>query len=166
MNMARRMFSPAIVCTDTFLDMPTSTQALYFQLGMYADDDGFVGPKKIMRMLGATDDELKLLIAKKFVIPFESQVIVIRHWKVNNLVRRDWYRPTIHLEEKNTLKTAESGTYYLVNETVPNSVTQVGSKVVSKVVNYNYISTKENAGSLESIGENLRKAGKLPPKKI
>lgn len=123
------MFSPAIVCTDTFIDMPTSTQALYFQLGMAADDDGFVGPKKIMRMLGATDDELKLLIAKGFVIPFESQVVVVRHWKVNNLVRRDWYRPTIHLEEKNGLKTAESGTYYLVNENIPSSLTQVGSKV-------------------------------------
>jgi hypothetical protein len=150
-----------IVCTDAFIDMPTSTQALYFQLGMAADDDGFVGPKKIMRMLGATDDELKLLIAKGFVIPFESQVIVIRHWRVNNLVRRDWYRPTIHLEERNGLKTAESGTYYLVNEKIPSSLTQVGSKVG------NYIGSKDpeeempRERRLEKTAELVQAAAKL-----
>jgi hypothetical protein len=94
--MARRMFSPEMVCADMFLDMPPSTQALYFQLGMHADDDGFVGPKKIMRMICANEDELKILIAKGFAIPFESGVVVIRHWRVNNLVRKDWYRPSIH----------------------------------------------------------------------
>lgn len=109
--------------------MPTSTQALYFQLGMNADDDGFVGPKKIMRMVGANEDDLKILLVKKFCIPFDSGVIVIRHWKVNNLVRRDWYRPSIHAEEKSQLKLLDSGTYLLVNETTPSSVTQVGSKV-------------------------------------
>lgn len=163
--MARRMFSPAIVCTDTFIDMPTSTQALYFQLGMAADDDGFVGPKKIMRMIGATDDELKLLIAKGFVIPFESQVIVMRHWKVNNLVRRDWYRPTIHLEEKSSLKTAESGTYYLVNEKVPNSLTQVGSKVGnykgSKDQEGNELSQEQRMMKLAEIKDNLTRAKKI-----
>lgn len=117
------MFSPAIVGTDAFLDLPISTQALYFHLGMHADDDGFVGPKKIMRMIGAGQDEIKLLIAKSYVIPFESGVIVIRHWKVNNLVRKDWYRPSICKEEKKLLKFDESGTYRLVNEFVPNSLT-------------------------------------------
>lgn len=113
------MFSPTVVSTDLFLEMPISTQALYFHLGMGADDDGFVGPKRIMRMIGASEDDLKILTVKKFVIPFESGVIVIRHWKVNNLVRKDWYRPSTHTEEKKALRFNESGTYILVNETVP-----------------------------------------------
>lgn len=127
--MARRMFSPVIVCDDSFIDMPTSSQALYFQLGMNADDDGFVSPKKIMRMVGAGEDDLKILLAKKYAIPFESGVIVIRHWKVNNLVRKDWYRPTIHQTEKTLISPDQSGTYHLVNELASKSLTQVGSKV-------------------------------------
>lgn len=119
LHMARRMFSPTVVSTDLFLEMPISTQALYFHLGMGADDDGFVGPKRIMRMIGASEDDLKILTVKKFVIPFESGVIVIRHWKVNNLVRKDWYRPSTHTDEKKALRFNESGTYILVNETVP-----------------------------------------------
>jgi hypothetical protein len=117
------MFSPAIVASDMFLDMPTSTQALYFHLGMHADDDGFIGPKKIMRMLGASEDDLKILLAKKYVIPFESGVVVIRHWKVNNLIRKDWYRPSTFTEEKKNIRFDESGTYRLVNELTPNSLT-------------------------------------------
>ena len=93
--MARRMFSPEVVCDDKFIDMPTSTQALYFQLGMHADDDGFVGPKKIMRIISAGEDDLKILVAKRFVIPFKTGVVVIRHWRVNNLIRKDWYRASI-----------------------------------------------------------------------
>ena len=125
------MFSPVIVCDDSFIDMPTSSQALYFQLGMNADDDGFVSPKKIMRMVGAGEDDLKILLAKKYAIPFESGVIVIRHWKVNNLVRKDWYRPSVHQLEKALIQPDQSGTYHLVNELTPSSVTQVGSKVVN-----------------------------------
>lgn len=111
--------------------MPVSTQALYFQLGMHADDDGFVGPKKVMRIMGAGEDDLKLLVVKKFVIPFESGVVVIRHWKVNNLVRKDWYRPSVHVEEKRLLEAHISGTYLLVNETTPSSATQVGREVIN-----------------------------------
>lgn len=143
------MFSPAVVATDAFLEMPMSTQALYFHLGMHADDDGFVGPKKIMRMVGASDDELKLLLAKGYVIPFESGVIVIRHWKVNNLVRKDWYRPTTFKLEKSRIKPDESGTYELVNELVPNSLTQVGSKVG----NYKAPFKIEKPESLKHISE-------------
>lgn len=125
------MFSPSVVCQDNFIDMPTSTQALYFQLGMNADDDGFISPKRIMRMVGAAEDDLKILIAKSFVMPFESGVIVVRHWKVNNLIRRDWYRPTTYCSEKSLIKSDDSGTYNFVNETTPKSLTQVGSKVVN-----------------------------------
>jgi hypothetical protein len=121
--MARRMFSPTVVSTDAFLDLPISTQALYFHLGMQADDDGFVGPKKVMRMIGAGQDELMLLIGKKYLIPFETGVVVVRHWKVNNLIRKDWYRPSTFTDEKKLIRFDESGTYRLVNEIVPNSLT-------------------------------------------
>lgn len=127
------MFSPEVVCDDKFIDMPTSTQALYFQLGMHADDDGFIGPKKVMRIMGASEDDLKLLIGKKFVIPFETGVVVVRHWRVNNLIRRDWYRPTTHIEEKALISQDGSGVYMFVNETAPKSLTQVVSKVGRKL---------------------------------
>lgn len=107
----RRMFSPDIVTSDAFLEMPPSTQALYFQFGMRADDDGFVNPRMVMRMMGSTDDELKVLIAKRFILPFENGVIVIKHWRINNLVRKDWYRPTIYTEQKNQLYIKENGCY-------------------------------------------------------
>jgi hypothetical protein len=123
------MFVPEVVCDDKFIDMPSSTQALYFQLGMHADDDGFVGPKKVMRIMGTSEDDLKILIAKKFIIPFESCVLVIKHWKVNNLIRKDWYRPTTHAEERALTCSDKSGRYQFVNETAPSSSTPVGSKV-------------------------------------
>jgi len=107
----RRMFSPDIVSSDAFLEMPPSTQALYFQLGMKADDDGFVNPKMVMRTIGSTEDELKVLIGKRFVLPFENGVIVIKHWKINNLVRKDWYRPTIYVEQKEQLFIKPNGIY-------------------------------------------------------
>lgn len=97
---ARRMFSPKIVSSDAFLDMPVSSQALYFHLGMNADDDGFINPRKIMRMMGAGDDDIKVLITKRFVIPFENGVVVIKHWKINNLIRKDWYKETVYTEQK------------------------------------------------------------------
>lgn len=123
------MFSPDVVCDDRFIDMPSSTQALYFQLGMHADDDGFVGPKKVMRIIGASEDDLRILLGKGFLIPFQGDtVIVVRHWKVNNLVRKDWYRPTTYIDQRNQLKTASNGVYYHVNEPAPASLTQVGSK--------------------------------------
>lgn len=99
----RRMFSLQVVGSDQFLDMPLSTQALYLHLGMYADDDGFVTPQKILRMIGGTADDLKLLIAKQFIIPFESGVIVIRHWKENNYIQADRYKPTSYTFEKQRL---------------------------------------------------------------
>ncbi len=117
------MFSPAIVESDAFLEMPISTQALYFHLGMFADDDGFVNPKKIMRMIGVSDDDLKILVGKRFVLAFDNGVVVVKHWKINNLVRKDWYRPTQYLEQKNALITKDNGAYteikHLVNESLP-----------------------------------------------
>src|SRR6266571_4800583 len=126
----RRMFSAQIVNTDVFLEMPLTSQALYFHLGMSADDDGFVSPKKILRMTGAGEDDLKLLIVKGFVIPFNSGVIVITHWKQNNYLRNDRYTPTIYKEEMSRLSGTQ-GVYQLDTIGIPSGnrlETQVGRK--------------------------------------
>lgn len=108
----RRMFSPQIVDSDAFLDMSVSAQALYFHLGMRADDDGFVGnPKKILRMLGSNDDDFKILLAKRFLLSFESGVVVIKHWRIHNLIRSDRYNETKYLEEKKSLMIKDNGSY-------------------------------------------------------
>lgn len=125
--MARRMFSPAIVGSDAFLDMPVSSQVLYFHLGMYADDDGFVNPKRIMRMVGVGEDDLRVLIGKRFVLNFESGVVVIKHWKINNLVRKDWYKETQYAELKEQLTLKPNGAYTeLVNEMLTNRHRRLG----------------------------------------
>lgn len=96
----RRMFTKKIIDSDAFLDMPLSTQALYFHLNMRADDDGFVNnPKKICRMTGASEDDLRVLISKRFVLTFENGVIVIKHWRMHNLLRKDRYKPTQYQEQ-------------------------------------------------------------------
>jgi hypothetical protein len=108
----RRMFAKTIIDSDAFLDMPMSTQALYFHLSMRADDDGFINnPKKIQRTVGAGDDDLKLLIAKHFIIPFESGIVVIKHWKIHNYIQNDRYKKTVYQEERNLLEVKENGTY-------------------------------------------------------
>ena len=115
----RRMFAKTIIDSDAFLDMPMSTQALYFHLSMRADDDGFINnPKRIQRMIGATDDDLKLLIAKSFIITFESGVVVIKHWKIHNYIRNDRYKPTAYEDEKAMLIEKENKAYSLVG--IPN----------------------------------------------
>lgn len=113
----RRMFDLEIVDTDLFLEMPVSSQNLYFHLGMRADDDGFISnPKKIIRSIGASEDDLKILISKKFIIPFQNGLIVIRHWKINNYIRKDRYSETIYKEEKKQLTEDENGIYDLITE--------------------------------------------------
>ena len=96
----KRMFSKKIIDSDAFLDMPLSTQALYFHLSMRADDEGFINnPKKVSRMIGCGEDDLKLLIAKNFIIPFESGVVVIKHWLIHNTIRKDRAKETLYKEE-------------------------------------------------------------------
>lgn len=112
----RRMFAKAIVESDPFCDMPLSAQALYFHLSLNADDDGFLAnARKIRAMIGASEDDLKLLIAKKFLIPFESGVIVIRHWRQNNYLRNDRHKMTIYQDELSMLETKANGMYELKN---------------------------------------------------
>lgn len=108
----RRMFAKTIIDSDAFLDMPLSSQALYFHLSMRADDDGFINnPKKIQRSIGCSADDLKLLIAKNFIIPFESGVVVIKHWKIHNYIRSDRYKETVYQEEKALLDEKENKAY-------------------------------------------------------
>ena len=108
----RRMFTQKIIDSDAFLDMSLSAQALYFHLNMRADDDGFINnPKKIMRIINASDDDLKLLITKRFVLCFESGVIVIKHWRMHNAIRKDRYHPTQYTEEFESLGLKENGAY-------------------------------------------------------
>lgn len=121
----RRMFSKTIVVdSDDFLDMPVSARLLYYDLGMRADDDGFVSPKMTMKITGASDDDLKVLLAKKYVIGFESKVLVIRDWKVNNFIRPDRYTPTIYKEYLNRLKLAENNQYQLTSG-IPDGIPKV-----------------------------------------
>lgn len=108
----RRMFAKTIIDSDAFIDMPLSTQALYFHLSMRADDDGFINnPKKIQRMIGCAEDDLKLLVAKRFILPFDSGVVVIKHWKIHNYIRNDRYKETVYQDEKAQLTLKENGAY-------------------------------------------------------
>lgn len=113
----RRMFAKTIIDSDAFLDMPHSTQLLYFHLAMRADDDGFINnPKNIMRMIGCKDDDLKILLTKKFLLPFESGVVVIKHWQVHNYIQKDRYTETKYKEEKAMLQLDENKAYTMKTE--------------------------------------------------
>lgn len=140
------MFSLQVIDTDRFMDLPTSSQALYFHLGMHGDDDGFVAsPRKIVRSVGCKDDDLKLLAAKGFVILFDSGVLVITDWQLNNTLRNDRYRQTLYSEEKALLALDNEKRYALrqpdwnqiasspeteQNSTEPNSAEGNGAKII------------------------------------
>jgi len=128
---SRRMFSKTIIDSDEFLEMPVSARLLYYDLGMRADDDGFVNPKRIMRIIGAADDDLKVLLAKKYVLNFENKVLVIRDWKVNNFIRPDRYTPTIYQEYLKRLQIIETKQYQL-NSGIP-PVIPLGDPELGKV---------------------------------
>ena len=110
----RRMFAKTIIDSDAFLDMPLSTQALYFHLSMRADDEGFINnPKKIQRMIGASDDDLKILITKSFLIPFESGIVVVKHWRIHNYIQSDRFKKTVYTEERQQLSVKDNKAYTL-----------------------------------------------------
>ncbi|EDN8810076.1 DNA replication protein [Listeria monocytogenes] len=135
----RRMFSKKITDTDTFLDMPMSTQCLYFHLNMNADDEGFIGnAKTIKRMIGASDDDLKLLMTKEFLIPFESGVVVIKDWKIHNYIQKDRYQKTVYNNEKKQIAIDENGSYTKCIQDVSNLDTQdrLGKDRLGKDIKY------------------------------
>ena len=132
----RRMFAKTIIDSDAFLDMPLSTQSLYFHLSMRADDDGFINnPKKIQRMIGASEDDLKLLIAKNFIIPFESGIVVIKHWKIHNYIRNDRYKETVYQEEKSLLDTKDNKAYTfgIPNDNQTDTQVRLGKDSIGKI---------------------------------
>lgn len=120
------MFSKQITTSDAFVDMPVSSQLLYFHLNMEADDDGFVGnPKRVMRMLNVSDDDMKILLAKRFLLSFENGVVVIKHWLLHNAIRKDMYQETQYLDEKKMLKVKDNKAYTEGNVQIRNeSVTK------------------------------------------
>ena len=146
----RRMFAKTIIDSDVFIDMPISARLLYYDLGMRADDDGFVNsPKKIVRMIGASQDDLNVLISKNFIIPFDSGVVVISHWKVNNYIRGDRYRETNYRQEKSILSTDENNAYKLMDTTCIHSVSNTDT---IGIPNDNQRYTQDSIGK-DSIGK-------------
>ena len=150
----RRMFTKKITESDAFLDMPSSTQMLYFHFSMNADDDGFVNnPKKIQKMCGASDDDFKLLIAKSFIILFDSGIIVIKHWKMHNYIQADRYRPTDYVEEKSMLGIKSNKAYTLDVSKMDTECIQngyIGKDSIGKV------SIDKNSIDKDSKGESVR----------
>lgn len=130
----KRMFAKSIVLTDAFLDMPMSARCLYFTLGMLADDDGFVGsPKSIMRQCGASQDDLMVLLSKRFVLGFDSGVIVIKHWRINNYLQADRYHPTNYKEELAMLMLDEKGSYTEVDKACIQPVSNLDTTCIQDV---------------------------------
>lgn len=124
------MFAKSIIDSDLFLDMPQSAQCLYFHLAMRADDDGFVNsPKKIQRMIGASEDDCRLLVAKQFLIPFDTGVVVIRHWRIHNYIQKDRYKETIYQGEKSSLSQDSTGAYEFLDTQCIHDVSVLDSQV-------------------------------------
>ena len=176
------MFSTMIVDSDAFLDMSSSAQNLYFHLGMRADDDGFIdNPKKVLRVIGGNDDDLKLLMAKRFILSFESGVVVIKHWLIHNLIRSDLYKETLYKKEKATLGLNESGAYTELREgvgelkriespkwlkerkgevstaNVPQTAHRIGKVSIGKERKENTTATASVAPKADSFFQNMRK---------
>lgn len=129
----RRMFAKTIIDSDAFIDMPLSTQALYFHLSMRADDDGFINnPKKIQRMIGCADDDLRVLITKRFIIPFDSGIVVIKHWKIHNYIRGDRKKDTVYPEEMAQLVEKKNGAYSLIADEVSGKCQSSDSQLTDK----------------------------------
>lgn len=130
----KRMFAKTIIDSDAFLDMPLSSQSLYFHLSMRADDDGFINnPKKIQRMIGSSNDDLNILVAKRFVIPFESGVCVIKHWKIHNYIQNDRYKETMYKDEKSQLEVKSNKSYTLGTPTVEEPCIQDGYNMETQI---------------------------------
>lgn len=151
----RRMFAKSIVLSDAFLDMPMSARCLYFTLGMLADDDGFIGnPKSIMRQCGASQDDMLALLQKRYILSWESGVIVIKHWRMNNYLQNDRHKSTTYLEEKSTLTIDQKGAYTEINKDVYTDCIQnvyTGKYSIDKysIDNNIYVSPEDDTGDPE-----------------
>lgn len=116
----RRMFAKSIIDSDAFLDMPTSSQCLYFHFGIRADDDGFVNnPKKIAKIINANDDDIRILLAKQFIIAFQNGIIVLTHWRIHNYIQKDRYKQSIFYQQKALLSLDENNVYIMDTKNIP-----------------------------------------------
>lgn len=148
----RRMFAKSIVLSDAFLDMPMSARCLYFTLGMLADDDGFVGsPKAIMRQCGASNDDMNILLSKRYVLGFESGIIVIKHWRMNNYLQSDRHKSTTYVEELSTLTTDEKGAYTEQNGSCIQTVYEVDTQDSIGKVSKGKDSNKHKYGEYKNV---------------
>ena len=135
----RRMFAKSVIDSDLFLDMPPTTQMLYFHLAMRADDDGFINnPRRIQRMIGASDDDMRILIAKQFILTFQSGVIVIRHWKIHNYIQKDRYRPSA-CEEKDFIYLDKTKAYEISDTKCIHDVSKEDTDLDAKRVQDGYV---------------------------
>ena len=170
----RRMFAKTIIDSDAFLEMPISARLLYYDLAMRADDDGFINsPKKIMKFVGATNDDMNILILRKFIIPFDNGVVVIKHWRIHNYIRKDTYNETAYKEEKALLELDENKAYRMTNfDAVDGSLTQVrlGKDSIGNNICSNSLSDSEQKEDKKSQKEEIEKNFKIIydsyPKKI
>lgn len=154
----KRMFSKKIIDTDWFMDMPISSQNLYFHLSMRADDDGFVAsPKRIMKQIGASEDDYKVLISKKFIIPFDSGVCVITDWRINNYLRSDRYVETIYKEEKQLLRIDENGKYEFGIPMVYPVLSSSNTNINNNILINNIEKAEKEEKKEEERGERLKK---------
>ena len=147
---SKRMFAKSLIESDAFLDMPMSARCLYFTLGMLADDDGFVNsPKSIMRQVGASIDDMNILLARKFILAFESGVIVIKHWRIHNYIQKDRYKGSKYIEEKSTLAVDENGAYTecIHDVSIPDTQVRLGKVSLGKVNNIGDIPQAESPPS-------------------
>lgn len=153
----KRMFSKKIINSDVFMNMPLSAQALYFHLNMNADDEGFVNnPRTIMRMMGAAEDDLNLLLHKKYILGWESGIVVIKHWKINNYLQNDRIKETDYIEEKATLFIKNNGAYTFNSNTGKALVYKKDTKCIQSVSNLekaDKIGLKQECIQNVSIGE-------------
>jgi hypothetical protein len=141
----RRMFAKTIIDSDAFLEMPMSARLLYYDLGMRADDDGFVNnPRKIMKFIGSTADDMNILIARKFILPFDSGVVVIKHWRIHNYIRKDTYNETTYKEEKAKLVLDDNKTYKLLEKSIDYEVKEIAVDAPSTQVSIDKISIDKN----------------------
>ena len=151
----KRMFSNSITGTDVFREMPATARCLYYELNMQADDEGFVGsPRSIMKLTGATDDDMRILIAKRYVLVFESGVIVIKHWWLHNYIKKDRIKPTTYVEEKSTLAFDGKGAYVEAeNALCPTNARQVPDKCLRSIeeIRLDEISLEENYAGAHDI---------------
>ncbi|WP_423895037.1 DnaD domain-containing protein [Dialister invisus] len=158
----KRMMSKSVIDTDVFLDMPTSTQCLYFQLLLRADDDGFLkNAKTIMRTVGASQDDMKLLIAKQYLILFDSGTIVIKHWRIHNYIKKDRYKPT-DCEEARLIDVNDKGEYILLEPTCIQNGTTAEPTCIQNGTSGKVRLEIELGKSKGSVNKKIKKESALP----